>query len=57
MARSRSALKQVQRDAYLISRTAGDLSAAQRGPATLGKRLVRRDLTRTFFRILRQMGR
>lgn len=57
MARQRSALRQIQRDAYLISRTAGDLSAAQRGPAVLGKRLVRRDLTRALFRILRQMGR
>jgi hypothetical protein len=57
MARSRSALKQVQRDAYLISRAAGDLSAARRGPATLGKRLVRRDLTRTLFRILRGTGK
>jgi hypothetical protein len=57
MARSRSGLKQVQRDAYLISRTAGDLSAAQRGPAVLGRRLARRDLTRAFFRVLRQMSR
>jgi len=53
----RSALKQIQRDAYLISRAAGDVSAAQRGPGVLAKRLVRRDLTRTFFRILRQMGK
>jgi hypothetical protein len=55
MARSRSLLKQVQRDAYLVSRTAGDASAAQRGPAVLAKRLVRRDATRTFFKVLRRM--
>jgi hypothetical protein len=53
----RSALRQIQRDAYLISRTAGDLSAAQRGPAVLAERLARRDLTRVFFRVLRQMSR
>lgn len=53
----RSALKQVQRDAYLISRAAGDLSAARRGPAVLGRRLVRRDLTRTLFRVLRNFGK
>ena len=57
MARSRSTLKQIQRDAYLISRTAGDLSAAQRGPGVLAKRLIRRDLTRTLFRVLRQFGK
>ena len=55
--RQRSALKQVQRTSYLISRTAGDLSAAQRGPAVLGKRLVRRSLTRELFRVLRQFGK
>jgi hypothetical protein len=54
---ARSALRQIQRNAHLISRTAGDLGAAQRGPAVLGKRLARRDLTRTFFRVLRQMGK
>ena len=54
---ARSALKQIQRNAYLISRTAGDLSAARRGPAVLGRRLVRRDLTRAFFRMLRQASR
>lgn len=57
MARQRSALKQVQRDACLISRTAGDLSAARRGPAVLGRRLARRKLTRAFFRIVRGFGR
>jgi hypothetical protein len=57
MARSRSALKQIQRDTHLISRTAGDLSAASRGPVPLARRLARRDLTRALFRILRQMGK
>ena len=55
--KQRSALKQVQRDAYLISRTAGDLSAAQRGPVVLGRRLARRSLTRTLFRVLRSAGK
>jgi hypothetical protein len=45
---ARSALKQIQRNAHLISRTAGDISAASRGPAPLAKRLARRDLTRGF---------
>ena len=57
MARQRSALRQIQRDAYLISRAAGDLDAARRGPGVLAKRLVRRDLTRAFFRVLRQLGK
>ncbi len=47
MARKRSFLKQVQRDAHLLSRTAGDLSALQRG--RLGKRLIRRKATRSGF--------
>jgi len=57
MARQRSALRQIQRDAYLISRAAGDLDAARRGPDVLLRRLVRRDLTRTLFRVLRQFGK
>jgi hypothetical protein len=57
MARKRSGLEQVRRDMYLGQRTIGDFQAAQRGPATLGKRLVRRDLTRAFFRALRQFGK
>jgi hypothetical protein len=55
--RQRSAWNQVRRDSYLLSRTMGDISAAQRGPAVLAKRLVRRDLTRAFFRVLRQFGK
>jgi len=48
---ARSLLKQIQRDAYFVSRTAGDASALQRG--TLAKRLIRRRLTRGFFQLLR----
>lgn len=44
-------LKQLQRNAYLVSRTAGDLDAAKRG--VLVKRVVRRRLTRAIFRGLR----
>lgn len=57
MARKRSGIEQVRRDSYLLSRTLGDFQAARRGPAVLGKRLVRRDLTRTFFRILRDAAK
>ncbi|MGB7794851.1 MAG: hypothetical protein WBL53_01085 [Pseudonocardiaceae bacterium] len=44
MSRSRGPLADFQRATYLMSRTAGDLSALQRG--RLGKRLVRRAVTR-----------
>jgi hypothetical protein len=54
---ARSAWNQVRRDSYLLSRTMGDLSAAKRGPVPLGKRIARRDLTRTIFRLLRQLSR
>jgi hypothetical protein len=57
MARSRSAWEQARRDLYLAQRTMGDVSAAQRGPVPLAKRLIRRDLTREFFKVLRQMTR
>ncbi len=45
-----SILKQIQRDAYLISRAAGDADAARRGPNVLAKRLIRRQITRSIFR-------
>jgi hypothetical protein len=45
MARKRSFLRQVQRDAHLLSHAAGDLAALQRG--TLPKRLMRRKATRS----------
>jgi hypothetical protein len=54
---ARSAWNQARRDLYLTQRTMGDVSAAQRGPGALGRRLARRDLTRAFFRVLRQMGK
>jgi hypothetical protein len=57
MARRHSAWSQTRRDSYLLSRTMGDLSAARRGGRPLAKRLVRRSLTRQFFRALRQMSR
>lgn len=47
------ALRRAQRDAYLTSRTLGDVSAALRGPDVLARRLVRRSVTRNLFRLLR----
>jgi hypothetical protein len=46
-----SFLRDVQRASYLISRAAGDTRAAQRG--TLGKRVVRRTVTRNTFKLFR----
>lgn len=57
MPRKRSALEQVRRDMYLGQRSIGDVQAAMRGPVPLAKRLIRRDLTRTFFKVLREMGK
>lgn len=51
-----NALRRVQRDTYLISRAAGDLNAARRGPDVLAKRLVRRHVTRALFTALRRAG-
>lgn len=45
MGRHRSDWEQARRTLYFIQRAMGDMSAANRG--TLGKRLVRRQLTRT----------
>lgn len=45
--------KRVQRQSYLVSRTAGDLAAAQRGPRPYVRRRVRRAATRSLFRLLR----
>ncbi|MGH7744823.1 MAG: hypothetical protein ACREQ5_08415 [Candidatus Dormibacteria bacterium] len=45
MARKRSVLQQVQRDAHLVVRITGDPSALQCG--TVPKRLVRRKVSRT----------
>ena len=57
MARKRSGIEEVRYGMYRGQRFLGDVEAARRGPAVLGKRLIRRDLTRTFFRLLRQMGK
>lgn len=48
-------LKRIQRDAYLVSRAAGDADAARRGPEVLAKRLIRRRITREAFSILRRI--
>lgn len=48
---ARSMLKQIQRTSYLMSRTAGDVDAVRRGK--LGKRLVRRSVTRRAFSLTR----
>lgn len=50
---SRNKLEQFRRTLYFAQRGVGDFQAAKRGPATLAKRLVRRSLTRAFFRSLR----
>ncbi len=57
MTSRQSDLEQIRRAMYKGQRAIGDFQAAQRGPAVLGKRLIRRTLTREFFRILRQFGK
>jgi len=56
MTSRQSDLEQIRRAMYKGQRAIGDFQAAQRGPAVLGKRLIR-TLTREFFRILRQFGK
>lgn len=51
--RKRSELEQLRRDMYFAQRGIGDYEAARRGPAVLGKRLVRRSIVRALFRGLR----
>jgi len=51
MAKRRSILSQTRRDLYLSQRAIGDVQAAQRG--TLAKRLIRRQVTRSLFRLFR----
>lgn len=46
-------LRQLQRWSYLFSRGIGDYQAARRGPEALGRRLARREIVRTVFRVLR----
>lgn len=51
--RHRSGWNRVRRGLYLTQRDMGDLSAAARGPGLLAKRLVRRRVTRSLFRLFR----
>lgn len=48
--------RRISRDAHQVSKVAGDLDAARRGPAVLAKRLGRRLITRRFFGALRKGG-
>ena len=57
MTRRRSLLDEIARDAHLVSRSAGDLDAARRGPDVLAKRLIRRRATRTGFNLARRIFR
>jgi len=57
MPRRRSGLEQIRRDSYLLSRSLGDVEAAEHGPDVLAKRIIRRKATRGFFRLLRQVTR
>jgi hypothetical protein len=52
-ATTRSDWEQVSGDLFLTERPTSGLSAARRGRLGLGKRLVRRDIIRTFFQALR----
>jgi len=54
---ARSDLEQIRRAMYKGQRAIGDFQAARRGPDVLARRLVRRDLTRALFRVLRQFGK
>jgi hypothetical protein len=49
MSPRRSWLAQAERDAYLASRTAGDLHAAQDGPGALAGRVARREVRRRLY--------
>lgn len=53
MTRRRSALSQLRRTLYLAQRDVGDVQAARRGPDALVKRVVRRQVTRSLFRLFR----
>lgn len=53
MTRRRSTFRRVERDVYLADRTALDVRAAMRGPVPLARRLVRRRVTRSLFRLFR----
>lgn len=49
MTRRRSPLSRFERDAYLASRTAGDLHTAEQGPAALAGRVARRQIRRRLY--------
>jgi hypothetical protein len=51
--RRHSALSQLRRALYKTQRGIGDVQAARRGPDALAKRVVRRQVTRTLFRLFR----
>lgn len=53
MTRRRSTFRKIERDVYLADRTALDVRAAMRGPVPLAKRLIRRRVTRSVFRLFR----
>ena len=53
MPRRRSTLSQIRRAMYFGQRDIGDFQAAERGPVPLAKRLVRRRVTRSIFRLFR----
>ena len=57
MARKRSGIEEVRYGMYRGQRFLGDAQAASRGPVPLGRRLARRSITRTLFRILRDASR
>lgn len=50
---ARSTLSQLRRILYLRQRDIGDMQAAERGPGALTKRVVRRRVTRSLFRLLK----
>ena len=52
-ARRLSTWERVRRDMYKTQRAMGDVSAAARGPVPLARRLARRRVTRSVFRLFR----
>lgn len=50
---ARSTLSQLRRVLYLTQRDIGDVQAAERGPGAYAKRVVRRKVTRSLFRLLK----
>ena len=51
--RQRSTFSRIERDVYLTDRTALDVRAAARGPRPLAKRILRRSVTLSLFRLFR----